>query len=143
MLRQVMVGCVLVSCTIVVEAVFIGLAILGLNRTGAWLVTGHRVMKLVMTLIITTLWLLAALGVAIWIWAAAFMVLGLFESLEAALYFSSVAFTTLGFGDITLGPEWRLLSGVMAANGLVVFSLTTAFLIELMRRLSKATGESG
>ena len=143
MLRQVMVGCVLVSCTIMVEAVFIGLAILGLNRKGAWLVTGHRVMKLVMTLIITTLWLLAALGVAIWIWAAAFMVLGLFESLEAALYFSSVAFTTLGFGDITLGPEWRLLSGVMAANGLVVFSLTTAFLIELMRRLSKATGESG
>ena len=134
-----MVGCVLVSCTIMVEAVFIGLAILGLNRTGAWLVTGHRVM----TLIITTLWLLAALGVAIWIWAAAFMVLGLFESLEAALYFSSVAFTTLGFGDITLGPEWRLLSGVMAANGLIVFSLTTAFLIELMRRLNKATGESG
>ena len=143
MLRQVMVGCVLVSCTIVVEAVFIGLAILGLNRTGAWLVTGHRVMKLVMTLIITTLWLFTALGVAIWIWAAAFMVLGLFESLEAALYFSSVAFTTLGFGDITLGPEWRLLSGVMAANGLVVFSLTTAFLIELMRHLNKATGESG
>ena len=71
------------------------------------------------------------------------MVLGLFESFEESLYFSSVAFTTLGFGDITLGPEWRLLSGVMAANGLIVFSLTTAFLIELMRRLNKTTGESG
>ena len=39
----------------------------------------------------------------------AFIILGLFESMEEALYFSVVALTTLGFGDVTLDAQWRLL----------------------------------
>jgi hypothetical protein len=134
-LRQVLVGSLLISVSIAVEAVFIGLAVVTLRRLGGRLVSGRRVAKQILTLIVMTLWLLVALGVGVWLWAVAFMILGLFETLEAALYFSAVAFTTLGFGDVTLDAEWRLLSGFIAANGLVLFSLTTAFLIELMRRL--------
>ena len=134
-LRQVLVGSLLISASIAVEAVFIGLAVVTLRRLGGRLVSGRRVAKQILTLIVMTLWLLVALGVGVWLWAVAFMILGLFETLEAALYFSAVAFTTLGFGDVTLDAEWRLLSGFIAANGLVLFSLTTAFLIELMRRL--------
>ena len=37
-------------------------------------------------------------------WAFAMMGLGIFDSLELSVYFSLVAFTTLGFGDILL-PE--------------------------------------
>jgi hypothetical protein len=134
-LRQVLVGSLLISASIAVEAVFIGLAVVTLRRLGGRLVSGRRVLRQILTLIVMTLWLLVALGVGVWLWAVAFMILGLFETLEAALYFSAVAFTTLGFGDVTLDAEWRLLSGFIAANGLVLFSLTTAFLIELMRRL--------
>ena len=86
-------------------------------------------------MIIMTIWLLLALGLGVWVWALAFMILGLFETMEAALYFSAVAFTSLGFGDVTLDAKWRLLSGFIAANGLILFSLATAFLIEVMRRL--------
>ena len=135
MLRQVLVGSLLVSASIAVDAVFIGLAVVALGRLGGRLVSGRPVLKQTLTLIVMTLWLLVALGVAVLIWAVAFVMLGLFETLEAALYFSAVAFTTLGFGDVTLDAEWRLLSGFIAANGLVLFSLATAFLIELMRRL--------
>jgi hypothetical protein len=46
-----------------------------------------------------------------------------------------VSFTTLGFGDVTLPHDWRLLSGIIAANGLILFGLNTAFLIEILNRL--------
>ena len=34
------------------------------------------------------------------------------KGLEEAVYFSVITFTTVGFGDITLQPGWRLLSGI-------------------------------
>ena len=136
-------GSLLISVSISVEAVFIGLAVVWLRRLGGRLVSGRRVLKQTLLLIVTTLWLLAAIAVSTWIWAMAFMILGLFESMEEALYFSVVALTTLGFGDVTLDAQWRLLSGFIAANGLVLFSLTTAFLIELMRRLGDLQPHKG
>jgi hypothetical protein len=40
---------------------------------------------------------------------------------EEALYFLIVTFTTVGYGDITLGAEeWRLLSGTEALNGVLL-----------------------
>ena len=60
--------------------------------------------------------------------------LGAFDALEPAVYFALVSFTTAGFGDITLGPDWRLLSGLTAANGFLMFGWSTAYMVELMRR---------
>ena len=54
---------------------------------------------------------------------------------ERAVYFSIVTFTTLGYGDITLPyEEWRILSGVEALNGILLFGWTTAFLFAVVQR---------
>ena len=66
-------------------------------------------------------------------WAIALRLLGIFETFESSMYFSLVAFTTLGFGDILLPQEWRLLGGMAAANGLLLFGLLTAILVETLR----------
>ncbi len=66
-----------------------------------------------------------------------FNLLGAIAGLEPAVYFSLVTFTTLGYGDITLGEDWRILSALCAANGLLLFGFSTAFLVELMRRLQQ------
>ncbi|HSC85491.1 MAG TPA: ion channel, partial [Pseudomonas sp.] len=50
------------------------------------------------------------------IWAGLFVVLGEFETLSRALYFSGVTFATLGYGDVVLSPPRQLLSAVEAAN---------------------------
>ena len=55
-----------------------------------------------------------------------------------AVYFSIVTFTTLGYGDVTLIPAWRQLSGMEAMVGIVVFGLTTAILFTVIQRLWKA-----
>jgi len=136
MFVQLATGTAIVTLTIIVIAAFIGAAILVLTRVGEWFVSQPRLYKTIVSLIGVVLWLLAALTA--WLWAAALMGLGIFESFETGLYFAVVAFTTLGFGDITLPQEWRLLSGICSANGLLLFGLSTAFLVDFFRQLLEA-----
>ncbi len=135
MFIQIFIGAVLVICTVVVETAAISIAIAALPRFSERLGAGMQTVKLTFLLSCVTLWMLASLFAAILIWAVAFRALGLFDSLEHAMYFSAITFTTVGFGDATLPEEWRQLSGVLGANGLILFSLSTAFLFEILRRL--------
>lgn len=69
------------------------------------------------------------------IWALTYMATGAISSLEEALYFSMVTFTTLGYGDITLNDQWRLLSSFEAANGTIMFGWTTALIVTAAHKL--------
>lgn len=135
MLLQLVIASAAVILTLLVQVVFIGTAISALSSARQWFGSGLTFVRRIGGLLVLTLWLLAGISVAVWIWALLYLSLGVFESLETAVYFSTVAFTTLGFGDITLSEDWRLTSALMAANGLILFSLNTAFLIEVIRRL--------
>jgi len=65
--------------------------------------------------------------VQIGIWGVLYWILKAFEDFETALYFSGVTFTTLGYGDVVLkGHYGRLLAPVQAANGVMMFGVTTA-----------------
>jgi hypothetical protein len=95
----------------------------------------HRVARQSVVLIAAVLVLVLLHSIEIWLYAALYLALGVIEGLEPALYFSTVSFTSLGFGDIVLGPDWRLLSAIEGANGLILFGWTTAFLFSLMGKL--------
>ncbi|MEZ5960886.1 MAG: potassium channel family protein [Hyphomonadaceae bacterium] len=71
----------------------------------------------------------------IWFYAALYLLLGEARLLEEALYFSTVTFASLGFGDIVLSPKWRLLSAIEAANGVILFAWSTTFLLGVNTRL--------
>jgi hypothetical protein len=138
---QLLIGSVIVSFAVAVAAVFIGIAVRILRRVGPWLAAPPHAYKTMVALICVSHWLLAAITVNVWMWAAAFIGLGLFDTFEAALYFSAVTLTTLGYGDITLPAQWRLLSGICAANGLLLFGLCAAFVFELFARLHQAQSD--
>jgi len=70
----------------------------------------------------------------VWIWALVLKAVKAIHALEDAVYFALVTSTTLGYGDITLGREWRLFGAMAAVNGLLTFGLSTAFLIEVFAR---------
>lgn len=141
MLLQLLLGSTLVCTTIFVEVCFIGIAVVTFTKIGKRLATGRKLLKLILSLLSVVLWILAAISIGVWIWAAAFLMLDQFQDIETALYFSVVSMTTLGYGDIVIGEEWRLLSGLIAANGLILFSLATAFFIEFISRLSAAQND--
>lgn len=60
------------------------------------------------------------------IWAGLFIVLDEFKTFDQALYFSGVTFATLGYGDLVLSPRRQLLSALEAANGILMFGVSTA-----------------
>ena len=68
------------------------------------------------------------------VWAVTFLVVNAIEGFERALYFSMVTFTTLGYGEIVLGEEWRLLASFAAANGIIMFGWTTAIVLAVVQR---------
>jgi hypothetical protein len=87
---------------------------------------------------VAVVWILLVLTCSVWGWAALYIWLGLFDSFEAALYFSIVSFTTVGYGDVVLEPGWRLLAGMTATHGLLTFGLFTAFLVEVFNFPTRA-----
>ena len=76
--------------------------------------------------------------VQVCIWATAFLAAGEFTSLETALYFSTVTFTALGYGDVVASSDWRLLASFEAATGLFLFGLSTAFLFVVLSNIWSA-----
>lgn len=79
--------------------------------------------------------ILVSHGLQIWLWAAVWLGFGAFAEVQEALYFSSVTYTTLGYGDIALGSEIRLFTTFSAVCGLLSFGVSTAFLVGLVSRI--------
>jgi len=71
------------------------------------------------------------------IWAKLFIYLGEFTDFQTAFYYSTVSFTSLGYGDIVMSERWRLLGALEAANGILMFGLSAGALLSVMTRLFK------
>ena len=135
MITQILIGSVLLLLTIGVAGVSFWLMELTFFGLRNWLLRPPHRIKLMAVLWLSSVFVLAQMTAAVWIWALVFQVLGIFSTLEAAVYFALVAFTTLGFGDVLLPQDWRLLSGMAAANGLLNIGVVTAFMVEGLRQV--------
>ena len=135
MIIQFLIGIGMTVLTIIIGALVIVLGAEELQKRQDWLRHGHALQKHVITLALMATWLVVGVIVVMILWALALYGLGIFLEFEPALYFSMISFTTLGFGDVILPVEWRLLSGFIATDGFILFGLNTAFLFEALRRL--------
>jgi voltage-gated potassium channel len=137
MVKFALIGAILVVITVVIHAV----------GTTSWLrVLGRRYAddeglvragKTLHALIGTVVVLLVLHTFQIVIWAYAYLSIvpaGELDTLEEAVYFSFVTFTTLGYGDITLSEGWRLLSGIQALNGIMLVGWSTAMLFAVVQK---------
>jgi len=71
----------------------------------------------------------------VFVWALTYIALNAIEGLERAMYFSMVTYTTLGYGEIVLDEQWRLLASFEAANGIIMFGWSTAIVVAVVHRL--------
>jgi hypothetical protein len=135
MLTQIAIGTVLLIINITLAA----LAAMALEvmflKAHPWLMREPHRPKLVLLVAGVALWLLGVITLGVWLWAGAYYWLGAFSTIEESVYFSIVAFTTLGLGDTILPLQWRILAGMEAANGFISFSLLTALFIEALRQI--------
>jgi Ion channel len=72
------------------------------------------------------------------LWAVLLIICREFPDFGTAFYHSAVNYTSLGYGDVIMTPSWRLLGPLEAANGVLLFGLTTAMIIALIQRLVEA-----
>jgi hypothetical protein len=74
-------------------------------------------------------------------WGILFVVLGEFDELYEAVYHSAVNFASLGYGDIVMSKDWKLLGPLEACCGVLMLGMTAAALMAIMQQMIKAQGE--
>lgn len=138
MILQITVGTGLLMTNILIAA-FAAMVLEVMFQYGhPWMLREPHRPKLVLMIAGVSLWVLGVITAGVWLWAFAYISIGAFATLEEAVYFSLVCFTTLGFGDVLLPHQWRILAGMTAANGFLNFGLLTALLIETLRQVRLA-----
>jgi Ion channel len=132
------VGVITLACTILVHALPLGATVLivrrerrlGFEGLGFWREFG------IVALII--LFALAGHLIEIALWAVLFLVCGEFHEFGTAYYHSAVNYTSLGYGDVIMSPRWRLLGPLEAADGILLFGVSTAMIFGVILRLTQA-----
>ena len=129
------VGAIPILCTILIHALAVMATVefirherrLGHAGVSSWHDTG------IVTLAI--LFALAAHLVDMALWAELFVMCGEFSEFGTAFYHSAVNYTTLGYGEIIMTPSWRLLGPLEAADGMLMFGVSTALIFAVIQRL--------
>ena len=137
---ELIIGSGMVLLTVFVHAAGLAGLVIYLQRHEKRLTVQGGGIALLQRLTFVTLAFFALHVIEIWVWAILYIWTGEFDDLSPALYFSTVTFTTLGYGDITLGERWQLLSAIESANGIFLFGVSTAAFIVVFRRTLQDLG---
>jgi hypothetical protein len=95
------------------------------------------------SLLIVMIVLIAGNFLQIMIWGLLFILLGEFSELYEAVYHSAVNFSSLGYGDVVMTKQWKLLGPLEAANGVLMFGLTGAALMAILQQMVRSLAERG
>jgi hypothetical protein len=88
-------------------------------------------------------WVLAIFhGIEAAIWAAAYLWLGAIGSLRDAMMYSVDSITTRGASGLELEPQWRLMGALEAADGMLLFGISTAFVFAVIQRVDRIVTET-
>jgi len=131
-------GSVAALCTILIHSVALRASVtlflrerkLGVLGAGLWI--DFRMFVLTMS------FAFVAHLTEIALWAVLLLMCGQFSSFELAYYHSASNYTTLGSGDLIMTPSWRLLGPLEAADGALMFGVSTAMIFAMAQRLMRA-----
>jgi len=138
MLTPLVVGLGAILCTIFIHALAGKATVdfvrretkLGQAGTGFWRDVSIVMLAMVLALVAHLLEMA--------LWAALFVICGEFTEFGIAFYHSAVNYTTLGYGDLIMSPAWRLLGPLEAADGTLMFGVSTAMIFAVVLKLTKA-----
>jgi hypothetical protein len=139
-------GLCLVALTIATHAFGVVMLTHGLRRVSAAVTSHRRVLRHPVSLTTGLMgavgWMLAMLhGIEAAIWAAAYLWLGAASSMRDAMLYSVDSMTTRGASGLKLVAEWRLMGALEAADGMLLFGISTAFVFVVIQQIDRVTTE--
>jgi Ion channel len=140
MIAQLAVSTIMVVVTVIIHGG--GLALLGRMLRGEVQVEReHHIAQFAPRQMAFTLALVLALfllhGTEIWLYAFLYEALGAVDTLETAVYFSTISYAGIGFDDRYIEAGWRLVAAIEGINGLLLLGWSTAFFVTIVARLGR------
>ncbi|VXC84952.1 conserved membrane hypothetical protein [Sphingomonas sp. AX6] len=134
-LKQLAIATLMVSVTVLVH--FIGLsgllALIGRYRPSAG--RTRSIMSDAAAILAAAFGLFALHGIEIWSYALLYWSTSAIQTFEAALYFSTSTYATIGYGDLVLPANSRLIGAIEGANGIILLGWSTAFFFAVVDRM--------
>ena len=146
LVQQLLWGSLYLCVCLLIETMLLVYCISMLNRWGNRIGREITIWSNAAVLFTSLGFILLAHTIQVWVWALAFVISGALPDWNTSIYFSLISYTTLGYGDVVLGPGLRIFGGFSAVTGLLGFGISTAFLVAVMgqalrRKLNIAAGE--
>ena len=132
MLSKLLIAFGLMGACVAVHAVGVTAAIGSIRRLSAKL---HGFWGSVWLLILLAAWIIFLHLIEIVLWGGFYVWRDAMPDLASGLYFSAVTYTTTGYGDLVLPTEWRLLGGVEALTGILLYGWSTGFFFVVVSRI--------
>lgn len=136
MFMPLILGCVTVILTMGVQIsaiVFILQYLFKLISNVGSSAGSNRRTTYVISVIMTMLFIGHLVQVAVW--AILFMFVGEFSDFLTAYYHSMVNFASLGYGDIVMSEQWRLMGAIEASIGVLMFGVSAGAMLSIMSYL--------
>jgi hypothetical protein len=129
------VGAVPTICTIFIHGLAVMATINFVRRERRLGRTGEGFLSDFAIVVVAIVFMLAAHLIEVALWSETFVLCGEFSRFGMAYYHSAVNYTTLGYGDVVMSPSWRLLGPLEAADGMLMFGVSTAIVYSVIHRL--------
>jgi len=133
--KPMAVGSVAVLCTIFIHALAIGgiVNVFRYERNRGRTGTGLLVDLAIVVVTIGLAFVAHLIEMALW--AVLFEICGEFKDFASAYCHSAVNYSTLGYGDVIMSRSWKLLGPLEAADGALMFGVSTAMIFAVIQRL--------
>ncbi|TPO11824.1 potassium channel family protein [Mesorhizobium sp. B1-1-5] len=128
MVLNLCVGTIVISLTVLIHT----FGLIAITRMMARLVPllrMHGRRSRIIAMISVVMGLFAVMTAEVWLWAGLYRLLGILSDFETALYFSTITFSTVGYGDVVPAHGWRILAALEGINGFLLIGWSTAYLI--------------
>lgn len=131
-------GLSLIALTIAFHVTGVTFLVSALHRFRVWLearspALPRMVASLVVAFTAMGLLLVVLHGIEAALWAAAYLWLGAFKSVGAALLYSIDSMATRGASNLRLQPHWQMMGGLEAVDGMLLFGISAAFIFTVMQ----------
>ena len=133
---NLMMGLVVMVVCLALQALLVG-GVIGYYVERRTLVSNGSLLRSITMLGGIMVLLVVGNFVQIGLWALLFQWLGEFDTLREAYYHSAVNFATLGYGDLVMSDDHRILGPLEAINGVLMIGVSTAVLMATLQDLMK------